>query len=93
MSDVIGEIAASATTAKRGPSLAWRTMWKALGHAPTRNRHTVEGIWVPVADGTRLAADLYRPTGVASPATMMIRTPYGRGELGAPPPTSSQHAA
>lgn len=86
MSDVIGEIATDPTTAKRGPSAAWRALWKTLGYAPVRNRYVIENVWVPLANGTRLAADLYRPVGLESPATILIRTPYGRGELAAAPP-------
>jgi len=38
------------------------------------------GISIPVRDGTRLAADLYRPDIAGPLPTVLRRTPYGRGE-------------
>jgi hypothetical protein len=40
-----------------------------------------EKVWVPMRDGTRLSADLYRPLLPGSYPAILMRTPYGTGDL------------
>lgn len=46
---------------------------------PANEVRLVEGVWIPMHDGVRLATDLYFPAGVAEPLpAILFRTPYDR---------------
>src|SRR3954469_4425758 len=60
---------------------------KTIGRRGSQPRRVVVelGIGIPMRDGVRLVADVYRPYGRAPRHTLVMRTPYGRRlALGAP---------
>ena len=48
---------------------------------PSHHVHLQTKIQIPMPDGIRLTADLYRPAGEDKAPTVLIRTPYGRKGL------------
>ena len=55
----------------------------ALGAAPERIVETFS-VWVPMRDGVRLSANLFRPAGGGRYPTILLRTPYGKGRAVTP---------
>jgi putative CocE/NonD family hydrolase len=59
--------------------LADRFVGKVLGLPPRTSGYRRFETDVPTRDGERLKTDVYLPTGCAAKATVLIRSPYGRG--------------
>ena len=65
-----------------GPAAAGfsRTLTRAWSLPPRRNRvAVVRDVAVPMSDGTVLRADHYLPVTDRQVATVLVRSPYGRG--------------
>jgi hypothetical protein len=68
----------------RGGRLPWHVRFfvrqSRSGLPAPRYAVTLErGVLIPMPDGTRQVADVYRPTTGDSCPTLLVRTPYGRG--------------
>ena len=63
-------------------NMPWPQAAAGLGLPPPPHEVRVErNLNVPMRDGVRLAADLYRPKGLPSAPVIVIRTPYGKRNL------------
>jgi uncharacterized protein len=63
-----------------GSAMITRALGRAWSLPPRRNRVTVSrNLSVPMSDGTTLQADHYFPVTDRQVATVLVRTPYGRG--------------
>jgi putative CocE/NonD family hydrolase len=63
-----------------GSALITRALGRAWSLPPRRNRVAVtRDVSVPMSDGTALRADHYFPVTDRQAATVLVRTPYGRG--------------
>ncbi|KAM5355065.1 hypothetical protein ACJ41O_001711 [Fusarium nematophilum] len=49
-----------------------------VGLPPERCSYSREAVTIPLPDGTKLAADLYKPVGIAALGTILVQCPYGR---------------
>ena len=47
---------------------------------PARNEYTIEAVRIPMRDGVELLADHYIPQTDTPRGTLLVRSPYGRGE-------------
>jgi uncharacterized protein len=69
---------------RRPADLMATAMIRRLKLGPGRNKVTVDrGVHVPMRDGTVLLADHYAPVTDRPRATVLMRTPYGRGSQAA----------
>ena len=63
-------------------NMPWPQVAKGLGlPAPPHEVRVERNLHVPMRDGVRLAADLYRPKGLQSAPVILIRTPYHKRNL------------
>jgi uncharacterized protein len=73
---LVGEDTTPKTIVDSGP-------WRAKLSPPTHEITTGKKVMIPMRDGVRLAADIYRPQGEGKFPTILGRTPYTRNTEGA----------
>lgn len=69
----------------RSSSTAIRPTWPTQREVSGADKHEMRvdyGVWVPMRDGTRLSADVYRPDSPGEFPVILSRTPYNKAGAG-----------
>ncbi|MCW5768654.1 MAG: CocE/NonD family hydrolase [Phycisphaeraceae bacterium] len=67
------------------PAAAQDVRWPALEPVDAAKKHALRveyGVWIPMRDGVRLSADVYRPEGEGRYPVILSRTPYNKAGAG-----------